>query len=47
MPSRTPQILPPAFVPPYLLSRLAESASPPLSERAVSTLTIDRAHPRA
>ncbi|MET3465637.1 M4 family metallopeptidase [Variovorax atrisoli] len=44
MPSRNPQILPPAFVPPYLLSRLAESASPPLSERAVSTLAIDREH---
>ncbi|MDP9601742.1 UNVERIFIED_ORG: Zn-dependent metalloprotease [Variovorax paradoxus] len=44
MPSRTPQTLPPAFVPPYLLSRLAENASAPLSERAVNTLTIDREH---
>ena len=44
MPSRNPQILPPAFVPPYLLSRLAEHASPPLSECAANTLTIDREH---
>lgn len=44
MPSRTPQTLPPAFVPPYLLSRLAEHASAPVSERAVNTLTIDREH---
>ncbi|WP_418123463.1 M4 family metallopeptidase [Variovorax sp. 160MFSha2.1] len=44
MPSRDPQMLPPAFVPPYLLSRLAESASPPLSDCAANTLTIDREH---
>jgi Zn-dependent metalloprotease len=44
MPSRTLQILPPGFIPPYLLSRLAEHASASISARAVNTLTIDREH---
>jgi Zn-dependent metalloprotease len=44
MPLRPPPILPPSFVPPYLLDRLAERASAPVSARAANTLMIDREH---
>ena len=44
MPLRPPPILPPGFVPPYLLDRLAERASAPVSARAANTLMIDREH---
>ena len=42
MPLRPPPILPPSFVPPYLLDRLAAHAGAPVSARAANTLMIDR-----
>ena len=44
MPLRPPSILPPSFVPPYLLDRLAAHADAPVSARAANTLMIDREH---
>lgn len=44
MPLRPPPILPPSFVPPYLLDRLAERADASVRARAANTLMIDREH---
>ena len=44
MPLQSSRFLPPGFVPPYLLDRLAERASAHASARAAQTLMIDREH---
>lgn len=44
MPLRSPGLLPPSFVPPYLLDRLAQHAGAHASAKAAQTLMIDRQH---